>query len=124
MMRRLTGRAGNAASKGDLTYDEAKKLARNRDTGTRVNLAGRTDLRPEILYFLAEDESSEVRREIARNSKTPRQADKMLAADVDDEVRCDLALKISRLIPGLSDSESSMLQDLTLEVLDILARDQ
>ncbi len=124
MMRRLTGRATHAASKGDLTYDEAKKLARNHNTTTRVKLAGRTDLRPEILYFLAEDESSEVRREIARNSKTPRQADKLLATDVDDEVRCDLAQKIGRLIPGLSDAESSMIQELTLEVLDILARDQ
>lgn len=123
MLRRLAGRRrGDDAS--SLSYAEAKKLARVEDPGARIELAGRTDLRPEILYFLAEDESPDVRREIARNSDTPRQADKLLATDVDDEVRCELAQKIGRLIPGLSDKESSKLQDLTFEVLRILAEDQ
>ena len=48
----------------------------------------------------------------------------LLAKDVDEEVRCDLALKIGRLIPGLSDQETSLVQDLTFEILNILAQDQ
>ena len=123
MLRRLAGRRGGEDARS-LTYAEAKKLARVEDPGDRIELAGRTDIRPEILYFLAEDESPDVRREIARNSETPRQADKLLATDVDDEVRCELAQKIGRLIPGLSEKESSKLQDLTFEVLRILAEDQ
>ena len=123
MLRRLAGRRRDEAA-SSLSYAGAKKLARVEDPGTRIELASRTGLRPEILYFLAEDESPDVRREIARNSETPRQADKLLATDVDNEVRCELAQKIGRLIPGLSDKESSKLQDLTFEVLRILAEDQ
>ena len=61
---------------------------------------------------------------MAANPGTPGQANVLLAHDIDEEVRCDLALKIGRLIPGLSESESSRLQDLTLESLRILAEDQ
>lgn len=48
----------------------------------------------------------------------------MLARDKDDEVRCDLALKIGRLIPGISKTANERLQEMTFEVLDVLARDQ
>ena len=65
-----------------------------------------------------------MRRNIAANPETPRQADMLLAKDVDEEVRCDLALKIGRLMPGLSDQETSLAQDLTFEILNILAQDQ
>ena len=107
-----------------LSDDEVKRLARAEDPGVRSEIAGREDVRPEVLYYLAEDEAPGVRRRIAANPETPRQADVILARDVDDEVRCDLALKIGRLIPGLSSEEYSRLQDLTFEVLNILASDQ
>ena len=107
-----------------MTYERASELARHEDLDVRLELAGRDDVKPEILYYLAEDEDSDVRREIAANEKTPRQADKLLATDVDDRVRCDLAFKIGRLIPGLTERESTKLQNLTFEVLSILARDQ
>ena len=123
MLGRLTRRRRGADTSG-LSYENEKKLARENDPSTRIELAKRTDIRPEILYFLADDELPDVRREIARNSETPRHADKLLAKDVDDEVRCELAQKIGRLIPGLSDKESSQLQDMTFEVLRILADDQ
>lgn len=123
MLRRLAGRGRDEATH-DLSYENAKDLARKEDSATRIELAGRTDVKPEILYFLAEDESPDVRREIARNSQTPRHADRLLATDIDDEVRCELAQKIGRLIPGISDQESSKLQELTFDVLSILAEDQ
>lgn len=106
------------------SYEEAKKAARHHDTKVRKQLAAREDVKPEILYFLAEDESPAVRRVIAANLTTPRQADRLLAQDVDAEVRCDLAHKIGRLVPHLSDQEKDSLQDLTFEIVELLANDQ
>ncbi len=123
MLNRLFGWV-QGKEKPPITYDEEKDLAKDGDVELRADLASREDARPEILYFLAEDKSVKVRRQVARNTATPRQADKILARDVDDEVRMDLARKIGRLIPGLSERESEKLQELTFEVLDILARDQ
>lgn len=65
-----------------------------------------------------------MRREIASNEKTPRQADRLLADDVDDEVCCYLARKIGRIAPNLSQDDQDQIQELTFEVLDILAHDQ
>ena len=125
MIGRLFGRKkARPAVDVPLTYDQEKALASQPDAARRAELAAREDVRPEILYFLAEDRSHKVRREIARNTKTPRLADKILATDVDHDVRCELAVKIGRLIPGLSEIESSKLQELTFEVLRILAEDQ
>ena len=64
-----------------LSYAEAKELAGNEDIEVRRNLAARTDIKPEILYFLAEDPDPEVRRRIAANKATPGHADLLLAAD-------------------------------------------
>ena len=112
------------ASDPAVSYDDSKALARDADSTVRRKLAGRGDVRPEVLYYLAGDELPEVRREIAANETTPRHADRMLAEDVDDEVRCDLARKIARLAPGLSQEAQDQIQQLTFEVLDILAHDQ
>ena len=108
----------------DITYEQTKTFARAKDPNVRSELAGRDDVQPEILYFLSEDEHAEVRRNVAANIATPRQADLVLTRDKDDEVRCDLALKIGRLIPGISQMQNERLQEATLEVLQILARDQ
>ncbi len=107
-----------------ITYEESKKVARHKDKKVRADLASREDVRPEVLYFLAEDKDPDVRREIAANEKTPRHADLILAKDNVDEVRCDLALKIGRLVPHISERESAVLQELTFQVLEILAKDQ
>ena len=118
------GKKKKPAKKSDRPYEKAKKLARDKDVKVRSSLAEQDGLKPELLYFLAEDESVDVRRRVAANPGTPGQANVLLAHDIDEEVRCDLALKIGRLVPGLSDAESSRLQDLTLESLRILAEDQ
>ncbi len=107
-----------------ISYDEAKELARHEDPVVRVRLAARTDLRSEILYYLASDPSPEVRRAIANNEATPHQADFLLAKDDDVAVRSDLAVKIARLAPELSSDEKKRLQDVAHELLQTLARDQ
>jgi len=109
---------------GDITYEEAKELARHKDPAVRRALAGRDDLRPEILYYLAEDPHPDVRRQIAANKATPVQADLRLAADIDPSVRVDLAAKIARLAPGLTTDEQDRLRNMTYEALALLARDQ
>jgi len=106
-----------------VSYEESKEYAASDSHAERKALAKRTDVKPEVLYFLAEDKSPTVRRKVATNPTTPRQADLILATDSVDEVRCDLALKIGRLVPNISDSESSRLQEVTFKVLETLAAD-
>ncbi|HIJ38315.1 MAG TPA: DUF2336 domain-containing protein [Rhodospirillaceae bacterium] len=107
-----------------LSYEQARELARHQDPNIRRQLARRSDLRPEILFFLADDPEALVRREIAANRATPAHADYRLAADADPSVRGDLALKIARLAPSLSADEQDRLRHLTYDALQLLARDQ
>lgn len=122
IMTRMMEHAGLADSAP--SYEEARDLARHPDSEVRRKLAGRPDIRPELLYYLAEDASSEVRVEIAANQATPAQANLLLARDADDKVRCELAGKIARLMPHLSADDQSKVRELTIQVLEILARDQ
>ena len=104
-------------------YEAAKTIARDADANVRRDLAAREDIRPEILYYLAEDNNADVRATIAANQKTPGHADLLLARDPNDAVRCQLARKIGRLVPNLSEGAKDRMRDLTLEILQILARD-
>ena len=107
-----------------IDYDEAKKLATDKDVKVRLKLAKRKDLVPELLYFLAKDPAPEVRRAIAKNAATPHQADLLLSGDSDDGVRYNLAEKIAQLIPGLNANELDKVHEFTHQVLERLARDQ
>lgn len=107
-----------------LSFEEATEIAQNGEAEKRAQVAEREDTKPELLYFLADDDEPSVRRKIAANPNTPRQADRLLADDVDDDVRSELAVKISRLVPGLSTGENEALRDLTFEILGVLAQDQ
>ena len=107
-----------------ITYERAKELARDPDPKVRRDLAGRADLRPEVLYYLAEDAEPSVRRAIAANKATPGHANLLLARDADDEVRVDLARKIGRLLPELSPDQSSRVRELALQAIEVLAKDQ
>jgi hypothetical protein len=89
----------------------------------RRALAERADLKPEILYYLAEDSDAEVRKAVAKNHASPRQTDVLLANDDDADVRGDLAGKIARLAPGLSLDEQDKDRQATYEVLETLAKD-
>jgi uncharacterized protein (DUF2336 family) len=107
-----------------IDYSKARALASDADPETRRRLAERSDVQPEILYFLAEDAAPEIRGTVATNSATPRQADLVLAKDNDVGVRERLAHKIGRLAPNLSGEERAHIRELTLEVIGILAADR
>jgi len=107
-----------------ISYEDSKRLARDENSAVRADLATRDDLRPEVLYFLAEDPTPEVRRRIAGNEDTPIQADRLLAKDADESVRQDLAAKLSRLVPRLSAQDQEQTEAYVVETLEILARDQ
>ena len=113
-----------AAPDPQLSYDESKRLARAGDREVRARLAGREDVRPEVLYFMAEDDSAEVRGRIAANLSTPRQADLILARDRDEAVREKLAHKIEVLLPELDADEQAQAHKYLVEVIEILAQDQ
>jgi len=110
--------------KKSMTYEKAKQLARHEDVDVRLELAGRDDVKPELLYYLAEDKDPAVRRAIAANAATPRHADLLLAEDEDGEVRVGMAEKIALLAPGLTAGEQDSIRKMTYEALQILARDQ
>ncbi len=121
----MTGRIEKILGSGaPLTYEKSKELAGHTDEEVRAELAVRPDLRPEILYFLAEDPSPRVRRLIAENPATPHHADLLLARDDNHEVRGGLAEKISRLAPGLDPDEQDKVKRMAYDALDLLARDQ
>jgi hypothetical protein len=101
-MAEKQGRGAGASKGRSQDYVEAKRLASHKDPAVRRRLASRTDVEPEILYFLAEDDDQDVRREAAANPAMPRQADLLLVDDVDDDVRLELARKIGRLAPELN----------------------
>lgn len=106
------------------SYDEAKRIAAKGNAKERAEIAEIEDLEPEFLYLFATDKDPSVRRAVARNDGSPLQADVILAKDVDDQVREDLAYKIGRLVPTLTESENERLTEMTFEVLEILAQDQ
>ncbi len=108
----------------NLDYERSRDLARHDDVKVRLALAARADLKPEILYYLAEDPAPEVRRTIAGNAAAPMHADLLLARDTDESVRGDLAGKIAKLAPGLSAEEQDRIRKMAYEAIEILARDQ
>lgn len=123
MLKRLLSRKSKKTS-GKLSYEEARHVLEENDYDKRLELAKRSDTRPEILYYLAEDDSADVRRHIAQNPATPIHADALLTIDEDGEVRSELARKIARLVPGLTVEEQATLHERAVEVLERLARDQ
>ena len=107
-----------------LTYDEAKSIAHDGDESARVALAERTDVAPELLYYLAQDTQPVVRLAIARNSTAPMHADLLLAKDDDESVRAAIAEKISNPETVSSGYATDRPRDMAHEALTLLAKDQ
>ena len=101
--------------------EDAMTIARDGSPAERMALALRTDIAPELLYFLSEDSETNVRRAVAENPATPRQADLVLSRDPDAGVRCLLARKI--VGTGLGDDERSQLWRMGFTILETLMRD-
>lgn len=121
MIGRLLGRSGVSRRP---SYEEARDVLERHDLAMRRELAGKTSLEPEILYYLAEDADAEVRQRVARNPATPAQADRLLSFDTNDEVRAALARKIGRLMPSLSGEQNARMREMVIETLERLAEDQ
>ncbi|MBN2752287.1 MAG: DUF2336 domain-containing protein [Rhodospirillaceae bacterium] len=99
-------------------------MASHPDRRYRIAVAASTDVAAEILYYMVDDPDPEVRRRIAANPGTPRQADSKLANDEEAGVRAALAAKIANIAPRLAQSEPRAHADLTIDILEKLARDQ
>ncbi len=119
----LSWRRDRKALPEELSYQEAREALESHSSQVRRELASREEVEPEILYYLAEDGSADVRALVAANPNAPQQANLILADDEDEEVRCELAAKISRLIPHMSANETEKTRDLALEVISKLATD-
>ncbi len=107
----------------NLEYEHARAALERNQLAQRTELADRSDSPPEMLYYLASDQSANVRRKVARNASTPVQADELLTDDKDDEVRCELARKIARLVPGLPQDAQVKLREQMEAILEKLADD-
>ena len=90
---------------------------------TQSELAHRTDAGDAVLQYLAQHGAPATRAAVAANMATPPATNRLLADDDDENVRVELALKIGRLMPGLSPQEGSHVFDLTVETLEYLATD-
>ncbi len=100
------------------------RTRREQQTGDgNADLASRTDAGADVLQYLAQHGSPAVRAAVAANPAAPAATNRRLADDDAEDVRAELAVKIGRLMPGLSERESSHIFALTLETLECLARD-
>ncbi len=121
-IRKLFGRLGGGRA-GSIPFDQAKTLARYGDLGARRAIARDPDTAPELLFFLARDQSPEVRAAVAAHRRTPRQADLLLALDEQPEIRTLIAEKIAGQSQELASHDAAQLWQLTVQVLEALARD-
>lgn len=113
-----------ASTSAEVSYDESKRMVSDSDPAVRLELARQRGLRPEVLYYLAEDSSLEVRRLTAANPDCPPQADLLLAQDDAVDVRSTLAAKVARLRPEFDPDASARATRFIVETLETLARDQ
>jgi uncharacterized protein (DUF2336 family) len=107
----------------DVDYEQAKTLSTDPDARQRRKVAQQVNVRPEILFYLADDADAGVRAAVAENRATPRQADLVLTRDDDVSVRARLAAKITALVPEFAGEEREKIRALSHQVLETLARD-
>lgn len=106
------------------SYEQARSALENKELGDKAILAKEESTQKEVLYYLAEDPSEDIRKKVAGNSNTPLHADKILSKDENEEIRHELARKIARFFPNISDEGSAEISDKALEMIEILANDQ
>jgi len=110
-------------TQSDADYESAKRLLQDPDVFVRTNLARRTDVRPEILYYLTEDIDPTVRAAVADNAASPFHANLKLARDGSEDVRAGLAGKVQRLLPDLPPGEQDAARGRVMQTLEVLAKD-
>ena len=90
---------------------------------SHADLASRADAGADMLHYLATHAGAATRAAVAANPAAAAVTNRLLADDEAEDVRAELAVKIARLMPGLSERESSHVFALTIETLECLARD-
>ncbi len=113
--------AGPGHSKGNELA--VQRQARDSDPRSRKAVASRSDVSPELLFFLAADTVEAVRREIAANPATPGRADVLLAGDAAQSVKTAVLEKAVARIPPNGAEPDGPLEKFTMQVLTILAED-
>jgi uncharacterized protein (DUF2336 family) len=113
-----TDRAGQA-----LDGPAALDILESRTREAQDILARRDDAGPEVLHYLAGHGAVATRAAVAANAGAAAATNRLLADDGAAQVRAELARKIARLLPGLSQSENARVFALTVETLECLARD-
>ncbi len=93
------------------------------DEAARVRLGANLTTPAEILLRLAIDPSVTVRAALALNPSAPPSALGVLARDADDRVRALLARKLATLVPCLTETEQSRLNQQTVAALAHLIAD-
>jgi hypothetical protein len=93
------------------------------DETARVRLGANLTTPAEILLRLAIDPSVTVRAALALNPSAPPSALGVLARDADDRVRALLARKLATLVPCLTETEQSRLNQQTIAALAHLIAD-
>ena len=93
------------------------------DETTRVRLGANLTTSAEILVRLAIDPSVTVRAALALNPSAPPAALGVLARDADDRVRALLGRKLATLVPCLTETEQSRLNQQTVAALAHLIAD-
>jgi uncharacterized protein (DUF2336 family) len=116
-------RKGPKAGRESLDGRAALAILENRTRDAQDVLARRNDAGPEVLHYLATHGAAATRAAVAANPGASAATNRLLADDHEDAVRAELAVKIARLMPGLSRDESDRIFTLTVETLERLARD-
>ena len=116
--------ATKSVPKGFLSRDDVLRLIEQRGEELRQTLAQNPDADPRVLAFLAEEGSLAAQRAVAANPSALAETNAYLAHSRDEEVRAELARKIARLLPGLTDEANEAVRQLTLETLQCLADDE
>src|SRR6185312_2032808 len=103
--------------------DMLEVRTREQMKGGATELAAKTDVGPDVLHYLAQNGSAVVRAAVAANPAAAALTNRYLVDDEDEDVRAELARKVARLIPGLSEQDNARVLALTIETLECLARD-
>lgn len=87
------------------------------------DILARGDAEPEVLHYLATHGAPATRAAVAANPVASPVTNRLLADDGAADVRAELAVKVARLLPGLSREANAHIFALTVETLERLAGD-
>jgi len=116
-------RKGRAGGPETLDGRAALDILEARTRAAQDILARRSDAEPEVLHYLAMHGAPATRAAVAANRSASPVTNRLLAEDAEADVRAELAVKIARLMPGLSLEDNAHIFALTVETLERLARD-